>query len=45
MSLPRGKALSSDLVPDDCFTREELMAIVLRDYSIIFKGPRLNVMK
>jgi hypothetical protein len=42
--LPKGKAMSVDLVPDTSFTREEMLRLVKKDQSLIFNGPRISIM-
>lgn len=44
-TLKQGKAVSTDLIPDDVFSKEQLKKIVRKDLSLIFSGPRPKVME
>ena len=36
------KSLSSGLIPDECFSKEQLTKMVPKDKKLIFYGPRLQ---
>ena len=38
------KALSTDLIPDDCFPKEKLLEFALEDKKLLFQGPKLDLM-
>lgn len=42
---PKGKAVSTDLIPDETFSKDELKTLVMKDKGVLFKGPLLEVMK
>jgi len=41
-NLGTGKALSIDLIPDDCFEKEKLIEMEIADRKVIFNGPRIQ---
>lgn len=44
-NISQGKGLSFDLLPDDAFSREEIKALALKDFGILFNAPPIGTLR